>query len=67
MVTLEELTFDIDVFNFAGVEDAESSGSLAASGIFGTEENHITPQANITSLPNRTLNGLWDSYVTHLL
>lgn len=61
MITLAEIIIDIDVFNFIEVDAADSSGSLAASGILGPEENHSTPQAMITSLPNKTLNGLWDS------
>ncbi len=61
MIALTEVTIDIDVFDFIEIEDAESSGTLAASGIFGPMENNSTPQAKITSLPSRTLNGLWDS------
>ncbi len=62
MITLAEVTIDIDIFDLNEGDEAEVLGRLASShGIFGTEENHGTPQAKITSLPNKSLNGVWDS------
>lgn len=61
MITLAEVSINVDVFRFIEVEDAESAGRLPNVAIVGPDEDHSAPQARITSLPNKTLNGLWDS------
>lgn len=66
-ITLGEVDVDVDVFNFVEHEDSViSTQDICSPGNFHEKGNAATLQANIMDLPNRSLNGLGNSYVACL-
>lgn len=64
IILLAHVNIEVDIFQMHTDEDETLRAVDAASGDTSIkDEESITPQATITCLPSRSLQGVWESYV----